>query len=135
MSQKLSCQNCGHKVSTGDKFCSNCGFKITFIQKKHWIAVHTFVDDEARKTVANAPIITDRQLFEKYDTKKAELLHQWAGNDDFFYCHWFAETEEDILSALDDAGISHLIITMAHEMPRYVSKDNIKDEPLVNPFK
>ena len=134
MTKKLTCQECGQQLSAEDKFCSNCGFKIIADQKKHWIAVHTFLNEEARNIMANTPSSTDRQLFEKYNTEKAELIQQWAGNADFFYCHWIAETEDDILSALEDGGMGQLIITLAHEMPRYASKDSINDQVMGNPF-
>ena len=52
----------------------------------------------------------------------------------FFYCHWIAETEDDMVSALEDGGVGQLIITLAHEMPRYASKHSITDEVMVNPF-
>ena len=75
MLKNLLAKNCEHKFSAADKFCSNRGFKITVIQKKHKIAVHKFVNYEPRKTMANSPTLTDRQLLEKYDNKKAEPVH------------------------------------------------------------
>ena len=84
MSEKLTCQECVQQLSAEDKFCSNCGFKIIADQKKHWKAVHTFLNDEAREIMAKTPKSTDRQLFEKYNTEKAKLIQHWAGTADFF---------------------------------------------------
>ena len=98
------------------------------------MAVHTFVSEEIRDQTANAPTRTDKEFFEAYHTDKTECIQHWGGNTGFFYCHWIAETEEDIHSALAAQGMDKLIVTLAHEMTRYVSKDNITGEPMVNPY-
>ena len=56
------------------------------------------------------------------------------GKEDFFYCHWFAESDEEIFEALDQLGLNEIMVSMPNEMPRYVRHDNIKDEVLGNPY-
>ncbi len=101
--------------------------------KKHYICTHTCSDPEARKTfIDNTTNITVREFFESIGTDKAKLLQHWMGKEDFFFCHWYAESEEDIIEALGEETNS-LILTLPHEMPRYISSNNISDELVVNP--
>ena len=101
------------------------------MNKKHWMAVHTWVSEEARISSAkNASKRTDLQFFERLKNEKAECVQHWAGACDFFYCHWIAETEADIHELLETAGISNLIVTMPNEMVRYISAWDLTNEPL-----
>ena len=99
------------------------------------MAVNTFISEEICAQAANAPSRTDKEFFEAYTTEKAECVRQWGGNNDFFYCRWIAETEEDIHFALEAQGMDKLLITLAHEMKRYASKENITGELMVNPYR
>ena len=65
---------------------------------------------------------------------KAEIVGNWRGNGDFFFCHWFAESEEAILKALDQTGSNDRIVTAAYETPRFVSKNALTGKPVINPF-
>ena len=106
-----------------------------FIKKKHSMCTHTWASPEARETLMeNTKNMTDRQFFESLKTDKAETLQHWMGTEDFFYCHWYAESEEAIFDLLDAAGFNDLMVSMPNEMQRYVSTAQIKDEILVNPF-
>ena len=67
-------------------------------------------------------------------TDRAELLANWMGKEDFFYCHWFAESDDAIFEALDQLGLNEIMVSMPNEMQRYVRHDNIKDEVLGNPY-
>ena len=78
--------------------------------------------------------MTDRQLFDGMQTDRAELLANWMGKEDFFYCHWFAESDDAIFEALDQLGLNEVMVSMPNEMQRYVRHDNIKDEVLGNPY-
>ena len=78
--------------------------------------------------------MTDRQLFDGMQTDRAELLANWMGKEDFFYCHWFAESDDAIFEALDQLGLNEIMVSMPNEMQRYVRHDNIKDEVLGNPY-
>jgi len=105
------------------------------MKKKHFMCTHTWVSPEAKETLMeNTKNMTDRQFFESLKTDKAETLQHWMGTEDFFYCHWYAESEEAIFDLLDAAGFNDLMVSMPNEMQRYVSTAQIKDEILVNPF-
>ena len=59
---------------------------------------------------------------------------QCIGKDDFFFCHWYAESEDAIIEALEKVGFNDLIVTMPNEMQRYISIDKPTGKPIVNPF-
>jgi hypothetical protein len=56
------------------------------------------------------------------------------GTEDFFYFHWFTESENAIFDALEALGFNELMVRMPNEMQRYVSAENITDGQMVNPF-
>lgn len=134
MAKDITC-GCGQQLNAEAKFCSNCGAKTEVLSKKHCMAVHTWISDEIKAQAVSAPTRTDKEIFAAFHTDKAECVQNWAGKTDFFYCHWIAETEDDIHSALEAQGLDKRIITLAHEMKRYVSKDKITGEHMVNPYK
>ena len=95
---------------------------------KHFMCTHTFLSDEAKKTFEDASLdMTDRDMFASVKTEKAEMLGHWRGDDDFFFCHWYAESEDDILENLETLGFNSLMNTLPNEMFLYVSADNITD--------
>ena len=52
---------------------------------------------------------TDREFFELFTSEKAYVVQHWRGRDDFFFCHWIAESEDDILELLYKIGVSNKI--------------------------
>ena len=104
--------------------------------KKHFMCTHTWVGDEAKQMGLEATSqMTDREFFASIKTPRAETLQHWMGQEDFFYCHWYAEDEDAIFDSLEAAGFNSLMVSLPHEMQRYVKSDDIKDETLVNPDK
>ena len=96
--------------------------------KKHFMCTHTFLGDEAKKMFEDASLdMTDRDMFAAVKTEKAEMLGHWRGEEDFFFCHWYAESEDDILENLEKVGFNSLMNTLPNEMFLYVSADNITD--------
>ena len=96
--------------------------------KKHLMCTHTFLEDEAKKMFEDASLdMTDRDMFAAVKTEKAEMLGHWRGEEDFFFCHWYAESEDDILENLEKVGFNSLMNTLPNEMFLYVSADNITD--------
>ena len=68
--------------------------------KKHFMCTHTFVSQEAAKQFLSATLkLTDRQIFEGLKTEKAKMLAHWRGEEEFFFCHWYAETDDEIFAA------------------------------------
>ena len=103
--------------------------------KKHFLCTHTWASEEAKEQFLVATKdMTDRQLLEGFKTEKAELLQNWMGKEDFFYCHWYAEDEDAIFSALDLMDANNFMVSMPSEMQRYVSHEHLTDKPMVNPF-
>ena len=103
--------------------------------KKHFLCTHTWASEEAKEQFLVATKdMTDRQMLEGFKTEKAELLQNWMGKEDFFYCHWYAEDEDAIFSALDLMDANNFMVSMPNEMQRYVSHEHLTDKPMVNPF-
>ena len=55
------------------------------------------------------------------------------GADEFFFCHWLADSEESIHEALEAQGLADIIVTNANEMVRFVSASDLKDDPVGDP--
>ena len=47
--------------------------------------------------------------------EKCRCVATWIGDDDFFFCHWLAETDEDIHNALRENGLDELVFTARYE--------------------
>ena len=47
---------------------------------------------------------TDREFLEFFSSERAYVIQHWRGTDDFFFCHWMAESEDDILRVLEAEG-------------------------------
>ena len=45
------------------------------------------------------------------------------GIDDFFFCHWEAETEEDIMTTLTENGMDENFITVAYPIIMHIKKN------------
>ena len=103
--------------------------------KKHFMATHTWTSNEARdKVIEMNSGMTEEEFFSGLKTEKAETLQHWMGKDDFFFCHWYAESEDAIIEALEKVGFNDVIVTMPNEMQRYISIDKPTGKPIVNPF-
>ena len=129
---------------------------------KHYIATHTFHSAKVRKEFREVnshrkknsdwfgnesielkqsffKLLKDRALVEgdfnnNFEVSDYALLYQmFYGRGDFFFCHWYADSADDIMDALDKGGYHELMITMPSEMQRFVTADNIKDQKLINP--
>ena len=98
------------------------------------MCTHTWANDEAKEQfMAATKDMTDRQLIEGFKTEKAELLQNWMGKEDFFYCHWFAEDEDAIFAALDIMDANAVMVSMPREIQRYVTHEHLTDKPMLNP--
>ena len=64
---------------------------------KYFLATHTCFSHETRRGfIEHSKTLTDRQMLEGVRTEKAQMLAHWMGKDEFFFCHWLAESEEAI---------------------------------------
>ena len=93
------------------------------------MCTHTFLDAKAKQAFEDASKnMTDREIFEMMKGERAEMLGHWRGEDDFFFCHWFAEDDDAIIEHLDKVGFNALMNTMPNEMPIYMSNHKITDK-------
>ena len=104
------------------------------MSKKHYICTHTWSNTDTIKDVlAQQSKMTVREFFAGLKSDKAETLQHWMGKDDFFFCHWYAESEDAIFENLEKAGFNSLMMTLPNEMPRFVSVYNITNEEMQDP--
>ena len=109
---------------------------------KHFIAIHRFHNDEKRKEYCMSPERKDppeakRTVKEWADfacntNPKAKCRSQWNG-DEISFCHWEAESAEDIHEVLEEVGMAGNMITMPQEMHRFVTTYDITDKKMVIP--
>lgn len=103
---------------------------------KNWMAIHTFVSDEARREYCTPPreVATEKEWAAYGDSlPRAKCRQEWLGTDEFFFCHWQAESEEDIHAELADIGLDKLINTVCYEMYRFTSFYRNSDDKRVYP--
>ena len=101
---------------------------------KKYIAIHTYHDSDAKKrfwmgTKHNQT--TDIEWAKKWNYKKARCTATWVGSDDFFFCHWIAENEQDIHDSLEKVGAAQYLHTVCYEAIRFNSFFNQTGEPIV----
>ena len=102
------------------------------MEKKHYICTHTWSNpDTIKDVIKQQGEMTDKEFFAGLKTEKAETLQHWMGNSEFFFCHWFADSEEAIHSAIELSGTHELIVTLASQVPMVVSSFDLKDTKLV----
>ena len=101
------------------------------MEKKHFIATHTCFTEEARRMYIDLTKgLTHAEMLEFCKKEKAEMLSQWMGADDFFYCHWYAESEDAIHAVLEELEVDKMCATSVNEMSRFVTAQD-KNSKLV----
>ena len=104
---------------------------------RHFLVVHTFVSEEARREYLTPP--EERNPPEQRPTElqwaiqaigeHAQCMQTWVGNDDFLYCHWVAESEEDVYKQLHVFELEEKIVnSRASEMYQFMSAYRASDE-------
>ena len=52
----------------------------------------------------------------------AQCMQTWVGNDDFLYCHWMANSEDDVYRQLDDWELEgKIVISKVNEIHQFVT--------------
>jgi len=77
--------------------------------------------------------MTDKDFLDLLRNAKAETLQHWMGKDDFFFCHWYAESEDAIYETLEETGFASFMITLPSLMPRFVTKYDVKNTRMNDP--
>ena len=97
---------------------------------KHFICTHTFHSEETKKAYfEDNKDITSKEWFASVEGEKVKCIQHWLGDQDFWFCHWIAESENQIHEKLEAIGADKLFLTMAQEMNVYAtsSSPNITD--------
>ena len=104
---------------------------------RHFFVVHTFVSEEARREYLTPPEKreppeprpTELQWAVQAVGEYAQCMQTWVGNDDFFYCHWVAESEEDVYKQLHAFESEEKVVnSRATEMQQFMSAYRASDE-------
>ena len=62
---------------------------------KDWMAIHTFLSEDAKAQhlSAKGKVRTEKEWAEySMSLEKAKCVQEWCGHEEFFFCHWQAET-------------------------------------------
>ena len=104
---------------------------------RHFFVVHTFVSEEARREYLTPPEKrdppeprpTELQWAVQAVGEYAQCMQTWVGNDDFLYCHWVAESEEDVYKQLHAFELEEKVVnSRATEMQQFMSAYRASDE-------
>ena len=104
---------------------------------RHFFVVHTFVSEEARREYLTPPEkreppeprTTELQWAVQAVGEYAQCMQTWVGNDDFLYCHWVAESEEDVYKQLHAFDLEEKVVnSRATEMQQFMSAYRASDE-------
>ena len=104
---------------------------------RHFFVVHTFVSEEARREYLTPPEKreppeprpTELQWAVQAVGEYAQCMQTWVGNDDFLYCHWVAENEEDVYKQLHAFELEEKVVnSRATEMQQFMSAYRASDE-------
>ena len=110
------------------------------MEEKHFFVVHTFVSDEARKDYLTPQEKreppqkreTEREWAERASKGKyAQCKQTWCGNEEFFYCHWVAKSENDVHRQLEESNLEGKVVnSMVQEVHQFMSAYRNSDEIL-----
>ena len=76
---------------------SNNSKYIESFKMKHFICTHTFHSEETKKAYfEDNKDITSREWFASVEGEKVKCIQHWLGDQDFWFCHWIAESENQI---------------------------------------
>ena len=52
----------------------------------------------------------------------AQCMQTWVGNDDFLYCHWMANSEDDVYRQLDEWELEGKVVSSkVNEIHQFVT--------------
>ena len=97
----------------------------------HFIAIHKFHNDAARKTYCsdNGEPISQKAWAEFANNTKANVkCRQEFVGDKIAFCHWEAASKEAVLEWIEELGLNEFISTELHEQWRFSSFYKQSDE-------
>ena len=98
---------------------------------RRFMAIHTYHSEETRKAMmqwAAGNEATQKEFMAAQVFEKCRTVATWIGSDDFFFCHWLAETDEDIHKALGQNGMDQLIFTACYETSIHIDEACLTEE-------
>ena len=96
--------------------------------RKKYMAIHTFHSDEMKKAFfrgLHKSELTDLEWRDGYIFEKCQCTGTWVGDDDFFFCQWESESEEDVLKALTSKGMDEYIFTALYPIDMHIDIRNL----------
>jgi|TARA_B100001093_G_scaffold437470_1_gene436396 hypothetical protein len=96
--------------------------------RKKYMAIHTFNSDEMKKAFfrgLHKSELTDFEWRDGYIFEKCQCTGTWVGDDDFFFCQWESENEEDVLKALTSKGMDKYIFTALYPIDMHIDIRNL----------
>ena len=109
------------------------------MEEKHFFVVHTFISDETRRAILTPPekrnppqkTKTEKEWGESHDGPYARCMQTWLTNEEFFYCHWVAKSEQDVYRQLEENGVEGKILnSVVHEAHEFMSAYRNSDKIL-----
>ena len=95
------------------------------MQKKHFIATHTFISEETKKEFfEESKGMSSKNFFTLLKNENVKCVQHWMGTGDFFFCHWIAESEDAILNHLIEGGEDQFFHTMCAEMDYFITPND-----------
>ena len=98
--------------------------------RKRYIAIHTFHTDKSKEAFndwnAENPS-TEEEFFKAWNFEKCQCVATWIGDDDFFFCHWLAERDQDVHEALTSMGLDEFVFTACYEAHMYLDIHQLPD--------
>ena len=99
------------------------------MEEKHFFVVHTFISDETRRAILTPPekrnppqkTKTEKEWGEIHDGPYARCMQTWLTNEEFFYCHWVAKSEQDVHRQLEHEKLNELVNSMVEEVHEFLS--------------
>ena len=99
------------------------------MKEKHFFALHTFVSDEVRREFLTSPEKknppekrdTEREWGEALNGKYARCMQTWLTNEELFYCHWVAKSEQDVHRQLEHEKLNELVNSMVEKVHEFLS--------------
>ena len=99
---------------------------------RRYMAIHTYHSEKTKKAMmqwATENSQTQKEYMATQTHEKCRCLATWIGSDEFFFCHWLAETDEEIHNVLRENSEDQWIFTACYEVPIYLDAAMATDEP------
>ena len=102
---------------------------------KHFMCTHTFHSEETKKLFFKAHVgKKSRDWFNAInDNDEVKCVSTWIGEQDFWFCHWMAESEDLIHKKLESLKGDKLFYTFAQEMKNFITLSKL-DEDFIKEF-